>query len=327
MIMNENTTIETKGFCLYIDTLQTAFKILPTMEERGQLLTNIYQYVSNEKVDNFSERISTVFMFLQNSINIANSKYLKRKKAQKEYYDKVRQKSVLSDYNNKDNNTNNNTNKDNNNNTNTDKDNRDNNNNTDKDNDNNTDKDIIIDNISFPLRYNKYKYTLPEIKERIEKAGYILKENYIKDFYILNSENFNWKYSPECAVLAYVERHPNALKEKNTTPQPPAVPRTDVDLAKAAQMAEEHRRAVTLWNSINKAMLGKGNTLTDKQKQAICNAKPMTARMITFSKYSLMLQVANKSDIQILETTPQFFDVVKSSHVSKLEYKIFLSDN
>lgn len=315
--MNENTTIETKGFCLYIDTLQTAFKILPTMEERGQLLTNIYQYVSNEKVDNFSERISTVFMFLQNSINIANSKYLKRKKAQKEYYDKVRQKSVLNDNNNKDNNTNNNTNKDNNNNT---------DNNTD--NDNNTDKDIINNNISFPLRYNnnKYKFTLPEIKERIEKAGYILKENYIKDFYILNSEKFNWKYSPECAVLAYVERHPKALKE-NTTPQPPAVPRADVDLAKAAQMAEEHRRAVELWQNVKKIVCGKDNQLSDKQKKVFFDVKPLTARMLSFHSNALLLQVASKSDIAILEATPKFLDVVKSCHVSKLEYQIFLSDN
>ena len=143
---------------------------------------------------------------------------------------------------------------------------------------------------------------------------------------MLNSERFKWRYSPECAILAYVERHPQALKEKST-PQPPAVPRADIDLAKAAQLNEEHNRAVELWQNVKNIMLGKDNQLNDKQKQAICNVKPITARMVSFRSNALLIQVASKSDIAILEATPNFLDVVKSCHVSKLEYQIFLSDN
>jgi hypothetical protein len=314
--MNESTKIETKGFCLYIDNLQAAFEILPTMEERGKLLTNIYQYVSNEKVEMFSERINAVFLFVRNSINVANRKYLKRKEAQKAYNDKRRQEreerqkseeNTENDYNRQ--NTLDNGQRT-----------LDNGQRTLDNGQRTTDKDII-NNIS-----SSTKYTLPEIKERIEKAGYILKENYIKDFYLLNNERFKWKYSPECAILAYVERHPQALKEKST-PQPPAVPRADIDLAKAAQLNEEHNRAVELWQNVKKIMTGKDNQLNDKQKKAIFDVKPLTARMVSFRSNALLLQVASKSDIAILEATPKFLDVVKSCHVSKLEYQIFLSDN
>lgn len=304
--MIESTKIETKGFCLYIDNLQAAFEILPTMEERGKLLTNIYQYVSNEKVEMFSERINAVFLFVRNSINVANRKYLKRKEAQKAYNDKRRQERQKSEEN-----TENDYNKQNT---------LDNGQHTLDNGQHTTDKDII-NNIS-----SSTKYTLPEIKERIEKAGYILKENYIKDFYMLNNERFKWKYSPECSILAYVERHPQALKDKST-PQPPAVPRADIDLAKAAQLNEEHNRAVELWQNVKKIVCGKDNQLSDKQKKVFFDVKPLTARMVSFHSNALLLQVASKSDIAILEATPKFLDVVKSCHVTKLEYQIFLSDN
>ena len=98
--MSDNTKkIEAKGFCLYKDTLQTAFRILPSYEERGKLLTSILQYVNNEKVTFFDDRIETCFLFLQNSIELSNEKYLKRKKTQKAYYDHIKQirdKSKLS---------------------------------------------------------------------------------------------------------------------------------------------------------------------------------------------------------------------------------------
>ena len=304
--MNESTKIETKGFCLYIDNLQAAFEILPTMEERGKLLTNIYQYVSNEKVEMFSERINAVFLFVRNSINVANRKYLKRKEAQKAYNDKRRQERQKSEENTENDYNRQNT--------------LDNGQHTLDNGQHTTDKDIINNISSSP------KYTLTEIKERIEKAGYILKENYIKDFYMLNNERFKWKYSPECAILAYVERHPQALKEKST-PQPPAVPRADIDLAKAAQLNEEHNRAIELWQNVKKIMTGKDNQLNDKQKKAFFDVKPLTARMVSFHSNALLIQVASKNDIAILEATPKFLDVVKSCHVSKLEYQIFLSDN
>lgn len=251
--MNESQKIESKGFCLYKDTLQTAFQILPSYDERGKLFTNVFQYVTNEDVENFSEKITTCFLFLKNSINIANQKYLKRKKAQKAYYDKKTKKESLDTYNNNDNDNNNDNNNDNDNDNNND-------NNIDNNNDNyiDIDKNIINNNISNDIDINNSlsnkKYTKKQIKEILERERIFFKNISFENFWKYNRDN-GWKYDPITAAGFYIERHPDCLsipKEENPTPAAPAPAQENAQKG----VLKEVQDALNIWNKFETVASG-----------------------------------------------------------------------
>ncbi len=229
--MNESQKIESKGFCLYKDTLQTAFQILPSYDERGKLFTNVFQYVTNEDIENFSEKITTCFLFLKNSINITNQKYLKRKKAQKAYYDKKTKKESLDTYNNIDNNIDNNNN---------------------NDNYIDIDKNITNSNISNDIDINNSlsnkKYTKKEVKEMLERERIFFKNLSFENFWKYNREN-GWKYDPLTAAGFYIERHPDCLsiqKEENPTPAAPAPAQGNATKG----VLKEVQDALNIWNKL-----------------------------------------------------------------------------
>lgn len=240
--MNESQKIESKGFCLYKDTLQTAFQILPSYDERGKLFTNVFQYVTNEDIENFSEKITTCFLFLKNSINITNQKYLKRKKAQKAYYDKKTKKESLDTYNNNNNDNN-----------------IDNNNDNNNDNYIDIDKNIINNNISNDIDINNSlskKYTKKQIKEILERERIFFKNLSFENFWKYNRDS-GWKYDPITAAGFYIERHPDCLsipKEETPTPAAPAPAQGNAPKG----VLKEVQDALNVWNKLKLETVASG---------------------------------------------------------------------
>lgn len=213
--MSDNTKkIESKGFCLYKDTLQTAFKILPTYEERGKLFTSILQYVNNETPEKFTDRIETCFLFLLNSIELSNEKYLKRKKTQKAYYDHIKQirdKSKLSkekklnelnQYNNSIN-------------------------------------TIDVESKKENTKENNItSLSIERVKEILEGERIFFKKKSLEAFYSLNEKTYHWKLDPVSAARTYIEKHPDALTavgEKKLPPVPAAPQTTPPALMKSKE--------------------------------------------------------------------------------------------
>ena len=328
--MNESQKIESKGFCLYKDTLQTAFQILPSYDERGKLFTNVFQYVTNEDIENFSEKITTCFLFLKNSINITNQKYLKRKKAQKAYYDKKTKKESLDTYNN--NNIDNNNNNDNNNDNNID-------NNIDNNNDNNNDNYIDIDknitnsNITNDIDINNSlsnkKYTKKQVKEILERERIFLKNLSFENFWKYNRDN-GWKYDPITAAGFYIERHPDCLsipKEENPTPAAPAPAQGNATKG----VLKEVQDALNVWNKLKFETVSSGlipgadgalldnvtplkltaETTGKKIKRVIAGREIETNEIKTF----LLLRVTDKIIAKTLSRNVVFCDFFKREKI------------
>ncbi len=171
--MSSKSEITKKGFVLYSDTLGIALNILKSNEQRGELLTLIYQYSVNEKVVASNDVVNTCFLFVKNSIDISSEKYLKRKKAQKDYYDKKR---ALSNY----------------------------------DNGNDNGNDIIQTN-NNNNNFSLDKYTREGVLAILEKEKIYLKNNHFNCFYRMNETDYKWRFSPEVAARKYIQINPDAV--------------------------------------------------------------------------------------------------------------------
>ena len=233
--MAKQTKENKRGFVLYSNTLRIAERVLPKFEQRGQLLTMITAYTNGGEPPTFDKDVTTCFEFIRDGIEVNCDKYTKKREKQKQYYEEQKSKSKAYDELTK-------TEKSaqsektakggksttlitNNSNSNGDSHSVSNGN---SDRDSNSD-DVIIDNnfvvenkIDINNSISENKYTLPQVQEILERERIFFKQNWLRDFFHLNSIHYKWKFDPKSAALAYINLHPDALKEKRAEDTPPS---------------------------------------------------------------------------------------------------------
>lgn len=71
---------EKRSVILYYNNIKTAFKMLPTYEERGELFTDICNYEMYETLPDLfsSSNVEAVFTMISDSIDINKVKWKKR---------------------------------------------------------------------------------------------------------------------------------------------------------------------------------------------------------------------------------------------------------
>lgn len=237
---------EKKGFVLYADDLVAAEELLPDFERRGQLLSMITAYTTGNKLPQVPDLVRASFVYIRNGINANNAKYERKREKQAEYNQRQREKlerlselerakksqvpqvpqveqisqTAQTTINNSINNGNGNSNGiDNGNGINNGYGNRHGNSNG---------SENTVNSISPNTEYLKNnsisenKYTLPQVQEILERERIFFKQNWLRDFFHLNSIHYKWKFDPKSAALAYINLHPDALKEKRAEDTPPS---------------------------------------------------------------------------------------------------------
>lgn len=266
--MAKQTKENKRGFVLYSNTLRIAERVLPKFEQRGQLLTMITAYTNGGEPPTFDKDVTTCFEFIRDGIEVNCDKYTKKREKQKQYYEEQKSKSKAYDELTKTeksaqsektakggksttlitNNSNSNGNSHSVSNGNSDR-------------DSNSD-DVIIDNnfvvenkIDINNSISENKYTLDEVRELLERERIFFKQNWLKEFYLLNNVTYKWKYDPVSAALAFIRLHPEATKgekKENFPPSSAAPPDDKVSLAYSEMEAEAYLVACELWDAIYK---------------------------------------------------------------------------
>ena len=227
------------GFLLYADTLDAAFELLPQMPQRGELFTNVYNFVTGKELKFSESDTRAAFIFLKKGILTSNEKYAKEVERRAEYYKKKNQNTKNpQNTDNAQNSENTVSHKSTDTNSDTNSDTRSIEDNTHLNNLNNNSLNI---NNSFSI---KNSYTKKEIQELLEREKIFLKKSEFDKFYTLNEETYRWKLDPISAAWAYVERHPAALSPVKKTELPPAAPR--------AQPVSGN-----IWDTVKKEIQGK----------------------------------------------------------------------
>lgn len=288
---------EKKGFVLYADDLVAAEELLPDFERRGQLLSMITAYTTGNKLPQVPDLVRASFVYIRNGINANNAKYERKREKQAEYNQRQREKlerlselehakksqvpqvpqveqisqTAQTTINNSINNGNGNSNGiDNGNGINNGYGNRHGNSNG---------SENTVNSISPNTEYLKNnsisenKYTLPQVQEILERERIFFKQNFLRDFYHLNSTHYKWKYDPISASQAYIKLHPECLKGKGqeNAPQVSAAPPV-VNEAYSAMEAVAYRVACEWWDAIYKEIRPK---ITDAEAAFIkCNIRP-----------------------------------------------------
>lgn len=266
--MAKQTKENKRGFVLYSNTLRIAERVLPKFEQRGQLLTMITAYTNGGEPPTFDKDVTTCFEFIRDGIEVNCDKYTKKREKQKQYYEEQKSKSKAYDELTKTeksaqsektakggksttlitNNSNSNGNSHSVSNGNSDR-------------DSNSD-DVIIDNnfvvenkIDINNSISENKYTLDEVRELLERERIFFKQNWLKEFYLLNNVTYKWKFDPVSAALAFIRLHPDATKgekKENFPPSSAAPPEGAAGLAYSEMEAEAYRAACELWDAIYK---------------------------------------------------------------------------
>lgn len=245
---------EKKGFVLYADDLVAAEELLPDFERRGQLLSMITAYTTGNKLPQVPDLVRASFVYIRNGINANNAKYERKREKQAEYNQRQREKleklaelerakksqvpQVPQVEQNTTNNSNGNGNGngiDNGNGINNGNGNRHGNSNSPK----NTASSISPNNENLKNNsLSENKYTLPQVQEMLERERIFFKQNWLRDFYRLNSVHYKWKFDPVSAAQAFIRLHPEAEKKQENAPQVSAAPPT----SQTKQIGEEYAK-------------------------------------------------------------------------------------
>ena len=234
------------GFLLYADTLDAAFELLPQMPQRGELFTNVYNFVTGKELKFSESDTRAAFIFLKKGILTSNEKYAKEVERRAEYYKKKNQNTKnAQNTDNAQNSENTVSHKSTDTNSDTNSDTRSIGDNTHLNNLNNNSLNI---NNSFSI---KNSYTKKEIQELLEREKIFLKKSEFDKFYTLNQETYKWKLDPKSAVWAYIERHPASLSPTKKTELPPAAPQPRKIISGLPE------RAADTWNRVKSAIKDK----------------------------------------------------------------------
>lgn len=245
----QTPTIEKDGFVLYRDMVSIANEALPDYHDKGKLFALITQFVNQQPLEDAPERVEMAFKFLKNGIEKNSAKYARKKAAMQAYYEeRNKEKSEKEDKSAKSKRAAKNTI---NNSINNSTSNSDSHSDSDSDSKQGIINDTIKENINNSISENKY--TFDEVKATLERERIFFKNNWLKEFYLLNNTTYKWKYDPISAALAFIRLHPEATKGETKESVPPnsaAPPMTDE--AYAAMQADSYRAACELWDAIYK---------------------------------------------------------------------------
>lgn len=209
--MNEKTTTKTnkQGFVIYRDTLACALEILPKDEDRGKLLTAIFNYVSNKKSTFNNDLIFAAYKFLTLGIDNADAKFEKQRARRAAYYQRKKQKeNVLYDKN------------------------------VQNEKSAKTEKsEELKKNGNEDEKLHKVIYKIEDVKKDLFKKNlFFSNEENFNEFYRFNSEEMKWRYKPATAAARWFKIHPNhqapQIAAQKQAPQPPAAPTTPPQLQK-----------------------------------------------------------------------------------------------
>ena len=107
------------------------------------------------------------------------------------------------------------------------------------------------ENIKNNSLSNENKYTLDEVREILERERIFFKNNWLRDFFRLNSAHYKWKFDPVSAAQAFIRLHPEAEKKQENAPQVSAAPPTESSKAAYSEMeAKDYHIACEWWNEI-----------------------------------------------------------------------------
>ena len=318
---------EKKGFVLYADDLVAAEELLPDFERRGQLLSMITAYTTGNKLPQVPDLVRASFVYIRNGIIANNAKYDRKREKQAEYNQRQREKlerlaelerakksqveqaaqisqATQSTTNNSINNGNgtgngidngygiNNGNR----------------------HGNSNGSENTVNSISPNTEYLKNnslsenKYTLDEVREILERERIFLKNNWLREFYLLNNVTYKWKYDPISAALAFIRLHPEATKGENKENFPPssaAPPEGAAGAAYSEMEASAYRAACELWDAIYKEIRPK---IRDEDSKFLStNIRPDIAWRQGYTTKCLRFVVKNDSN------KPTFAELTKEA--------------
>lgn len=313
---------EKKGFVLYADDLVAAEELLPDFERRGQLLSMITAYTTGNKLPQVPDLVRASFVYIRNGINANNAKYERKREKQAEYNQRQREKleklaelerakkSQVSQVEQVEQNTTNNNNGngngngiDNGNGINNGNGNRHGNSNSPK----NTASSISPNNeILKNNSLSEDKYTLDEVRELLERERIFFKQNWLKEFYLLNNVTYKWKYDPISAAYAFIRLHPEATKGEGKEKFPPssaAPPEGAADAVYSEMQAQAYRAACELWDAIFKEIRPK--IRDEDSKFLLTNIRPDIAWRQGYTSKCLRFIVKND------DSKPNFAELIK----------------
>lgn len=155
----------------------------------------------------------------------------------------------------------------------------------------------------------------------LEEREIFFKNNWLKEFYLLNNITYKWKYDPISAAYAFIRLHPEATKgekKENFPPSSAAPPTGDTKIADAytAMQAEGYRAACELWDAIFKEIRPK---IRDEDAAFILNTvRPDIAWRTGFTSKGLRFEVKchNSDDTKSLVNK---IDGILSQHKATFE--------
>lgn len=290
----ETTVNEPKGITMHTETLRMCVVDLSKEEKGGVLESILHDYFPDEFHEDTDRTVRVVTNILRDNISRNQTKYASRKTKNAEYWEKYNRErkqrernkilqelqglqgvtiapEVLQEFtsvglDNKSNvaldnkskskpNTKSNT--------------KPNTNTKPNDVEINTSNSNNNENIKNNSLSNENKYTLAQVQEMLERERIFFKQNWLRDFFILNNQHYKWKYDPINAAQAFARLHPESLKGKNkeNAPQGSAAPPDGkAGEAYSAMEATGYRVACEWWDAIYKEIRPK---ITDDDAEFI----------------------------------------------------------
>ncbi|MBO6058293.1 MAG: hypothetical protein J6T33_08205 [Bacteroidales bacterium] len=173
---------------------------------------------------------------------------------------------------------------------------------------NEVDNTSISNNENINNSLSENKYTLPQVQEILERERIFFKQNWLREFYLLNNVTYKWKYDPISAALAFIRLHPEATKgekKENFPPSSAAPPEGAADAAYSEMEAGAYRAACELWDAIYKEIRPK---IRDEDSKFLStNLRPDIAWRQGYTVKCLRFIVKNG------DSKPTFAELVKTA--------------
>ena len=103
---------------------------------------------------------------------------------------------------------------------------------------NEVDNTSISNNENINNSFSENKYSISEVQQILERERIFFKQNWLRDFFRLNSVHYKWKFDPVSAAQAFIRIHPEAERIKENTPQVSAAPPT----SETKKISEEYAK-------------------------------------------------------------------------------------
>lgn len=255
----ETTVNEPKGITMHTETLRMCVVDLSKEEKGGVLESILHDYFPNEFHEDTDRTVRVVSNILRDNIARNNEKYTTRKAKNAEYWEKYNRErkereankilqelqklqgvvipdnalqsltNIGLDNKSKDNKS---------------KDNKSKSKPQPKSQPQSNPQSNEVDNTSISNNENinnsisENKYTLPQVQEMLERERIFFKQNWLRDFFRLNSVHYKWKFDPVSAAQAFIRLHPEAERKQENTPQVSAAPPT----SETKKISEEYAK-------------------------------------------------------------------------------------